>query len=105
MPDFVRRSRLEYAVAVLATPLILVLGHDACGAVEATIKSVQDGSTLPGHLPSLVVALSPSVKTSAGCATAGSKWSGKACAAGAHAIAGLAFAASAPSTRQGDASC
>ena len=55
-------ASLEYAVAVLATPLILVLGHDACGAVDATIKSLKDNKTLPGHLPSLVAALAPSVK-------------------------------------------
>ena len=58
-------ASLEYAVAVLNTPLILVLGHDACGAVDATIKSLKDGTTLPGHLPSLVAALSGAVKTSA----------------------------------------
>ena len=53
-------ASLEYAVSVLATPLILVLGHDACGAVDATLKSLKDGSTLPGHLPSLVKAIAPS---------------------------------------------
>ena len=58
-------ASLEYAVAVLNTPLILVLGHEACGAVDATIKSLKDGTTLPGHLPSLVTALAPAVKTSA----------------------------------------
>jgi carbonic anhydrase len=42
--------------------VILVLGHDACGAVSATIKSLKDGTTLPGHLPSLVTALAPAVK-------------------------------------------
>ena len=55
-------ASLEYAVAVLATPLILVLGHDRCGAVDAAIKSLKDGTTLPGHLPSLVTALAPAVK-------------------------------------------
>jgi carbonic anhydrase len=55
-------ASLEYAVSVLDTPLILVLGHDACGAVDATIKSWKDGTTLPGHLPSLVDAIGPSVK-------------------------------------------
>src|SRR5271155_586544 len=54
-------ASLEYAVAVLNTPLIMVLGHEACGAVDATIKSVKDGTTLPGHLPSLVAALKPAV--------------------------------------------
>src|SRR5690349_13909926 len=33
-------ASLEYAVSVLTTPLILVLGHDACGAIDATIKSL-----------------------------------------------------------------
>jgi len=55
-------ASLEYAVHVLSTPLILVLGHDACGAVDATIKSLKDNTTLPGHLPSLVDALAPAVK-------------------------------------------
>jgi len=54
-------ASLEYAVAVLNTPLIMVLGHEACGAVDATIKSMKEGSTLPGHLPSLVAALKPAV--------------------------------------------
>jgi carbonic anhydrase len=40
----------------------MVLGHDACGAVDATAKSIKDGTVLPGHLPSLVAALSPAVK-------------------------------------------
>jgi carbonic anhydrase len=55
-------ASLEYAVAVLNTPLILVLGHDSCGAVDAAIKSLKDDSTLPGHLPSLVAGLTPAVK-------------------------------------------
>jgi carbonic anhydrase len=54
-------ASLEYAVQVLNTPLIMVLGHEACGAVDATIKSLKDGTTLPGHLPSLVAALKPAV--------------------------------------------
>jgi carbonic anhydrase len=55
-------ASFEYAVQVLNTPLIMVLGHEACGAVDATIKSIKDGTTLPGHLPALVNALSPAVK-------------------------------------------
>jgi carbonic anhydrase len=55
-------ASLEYAVAVLKTPLIVVLGHDSCGAVDATIKSVKDGTTLPGHLPMLVAAIKPAVE-------------------------------------------
>jgi carbonic anhydrase len=55
-------ASLEYAVAVLAAPLILVLGHDGCGAVDAAIKSLKDNTTLPGHMPSLVAAIAPAVK-------------------------------------------
>jgi carbonic anhydrase len=54
-------ASLEYAVQVLNTPLILVLGHESCGAIAATIKSIQDNTTLPGHLPALVAALTPAV--------------------------------------------
>lgn len=59
-------ASLEYAVSVLATPLILVLGHDACGAVDATIKSLKDNTTLPGHLPSLAAGIAPAVKAVSG---------------------------------------
>ena len=54
-------ASLEYAVQVLNAPLIMVLGHDSCGAVDAAIKSLKDGTTLPGHLPSLVGAIKPAV--------------------------------------------
>jgi carbonic anhydrase len=59
-------ASFEYAVSMLGTPLIMVLGHDSCGAVDATIKSLKDNTTLPGHLPSLVASLAPAVKASAG---------------------------------------
>lgn len=55
-------ASLEYAVAVLAVPLILVLGHESCGAVEAAIKSLKDNTTLPGQMPSLVAGVAPAVK-------------------------------------------
>jgi len=59
-------ASFEYAVEVLHTPLLMVLGHQSCGAVDAAIKSIGDGTTLPGHLPSLVEAISPAVKATAG---------------------------------------
>ncbi|MGE5202802.1 MAG: carbonic anhydrase [Acidobacteriota bacterium] len=55
-------ASFEYGVAVLGVPLLMVLGHKSCGAVDAAIKSIKDGTTLPGHLPSLVTALTPAVK-------------------------------------------
>jgi carbonic anhydrase len=59
-------ASMEYTVAMLNTPLIMVLGHDSCGAVDATIKSLKDNVTLPGHLPSLVSSLAPAVKAVSG---------------------------------------
>jgi carbonic anhydrase len=59
-------ASMEYAVAMLNTPLIVVLGHDSCGAVDATIKSLKDNVTLPGHLPALVTSLAPAVQATSG---------------------------------------
>jgi len=54
-------ASLEYAVAELKTPLVMVLGHESCGAVDAAVKSVTKGAVPPGHLPGLVAALAPAV--------------------------------------------
>ncbi len=54
-------ASLEYGAAVLGIKLIVVLGHSSCGAVGATISSIQDNILPPGHLPSLVNAIRPSV--------------------------------------------
>lgn len=56
-------ASLEYAVAVLNTPLILVLGHDSCGAVEAGVKAVTGNATFPGKIQGLANAFRPSVNT------------------------------------------
>jgi len=54
-------ASLEYAVAVLGTPLILVLGHDSCGAVSAGVKALKDNAKFPGHIQGLADAIKPSV--------------------------------------------
>lgn len=59
-------ASMEYTVAMLGTPLIMVLGHDSCGAVAAAFKSIRDNTPLPGHLPSLVKSLAPAVSASVG---------------------------------------
>ncbi len=41
---------IEYAVGVLNVPLIAVLGHDSCGAVQATLNALDDGEIPPGGL-------------------------------------------------------
>jgi carbonic anhydrase len=53
---------IEYAVAVLKVPLLVVLGHDQCGAVRAAIDSVApDATPLPPHINSLVSRIVPAV--------------------------------------------
>lgn len=53
---------LEYAVVVLEVPLIVVLGHDECGAVRAAIDSQrEDAPTLPPHIATLVAKIVPAV--------------------------------------------
>lgn len=59
-------ASFEYAVAVLGTPLLMVLGHEACGAVKSTIASIENRTTLPGHLPALVASLTPAVTAAGG---------------------------------------
>lgn len=54
-------ASLEYGVEFLGVPLIMVLGHTNCGAVTATVKVIQDGTRLPGHLPELVNSIKPAV--------------------------------------------
>jgi len=54
-------ASLEFAVAVLNVPLIMVLGHSSCGAVAAALQSARERSKLPGHLPELVKAIQPAV--------------------------------------------
>ncbi len=56
-------ASLEYALAVLKTPLVMVLGHSRCGAVDAAVKVATAGAKLPGHLPQLVGSIVPAVKT------------------------------------------
>lgn len=55
-------ASIEYGVAVLGAPLILVLGHESCGAIEAGIKAVKDHTVFPGHIPKLTDALKSSVE-------------------------------------------
>jgi carbonic anhydrase len=55
---------LEYSVGVLGVPLIVVLGHDSCGAVSATKSAVETGQMPTGFIRDLVERITPSVLTS-----------------------------------------
>lgn len=54
---------LEYAVGVLEVPLIVVLAHDACGAVGAAIDSTGiDAPTLPPYIWRQIAPIVPAVR-------------------------------------------
>lgn len=55
-------ASLEYAVAVLNAPLIMVLGHTSCGAIDAAIKAYTQNTAFPGHIQALTTSLAPAVK-------------------------------------------
>lgn len=52
---------LEFGVAALGTPLIVVLGHDSCGAVKAGMAHAQSGEMPGGYIRDIVERVSPSV--------------------------------------------
>jgi carbonic anhydrase len=56
-------ASLEFGAAVLRTKLIMVLGHNSCGAVAATVTALQKGNTLPGHFADLVRAMKPGIES------------------------------------------
>ena len=58
-PDLL--ASLEYGAQFLGAPLIMVLGHTGCGAIDAAIKVVKTKAVLPGHLPELIAAIKPAV--------------------------------------------
>ena len=56
--DDVVIGSIEYAVAHLGTRLIMVLGHEGCGAITAALA----GGEPEGHLGPIMEALAPAVK-------------------------------------------
>ena len=52
---------IEYAVNVLSVPLIVVLGHDSCGAVKATLTAIDDGAVPGGYIRDVVERVTPSI--------------------------------------------
>ncbi|WP_410824396.1 carbonic anhydrase, partial [Methylobacterium oryzisoli] len=46
--DSVAMGSIEYGVAELGVPLVVVLGHEKCGAVQAAVNVVKENATFPG---------------------------------------------------------
>jgi carbonic anhydrase len=65
--DDVTLGSVEFGPAELGTPLVLVLGHERCGAVIATIEAfAHHGGTAPGHIQAVVHALEPAYRAAVG---------------------------------------
>lgn len=52
---------IEFAVTVLDVPLIVVLGHNSCGAVKAALAAIEDGAIPSGFVRDVVERVAPSV--------------------------------------------
>jgi carbonic anhydrase len=52
---------IEYGVAELGCPLVVVMGHERCGAVQAAVKAVTDDTRFPGAIGEMVAPIIPAV--------------------------------------------
>ena len=68
--DTVALGSIEYGVLVLGTPLIVVLGHQRCGAVQAALEVVRDNATFPGSIGDMIEPIIPAVLRAASAAPA-----------------------------------
>ena len=59
--DTVAQGSIEYAVAELGVPLIVVLGHERCGAVDAAVSIVEKNVSFPGSIGQMVEPIVPAV--------------------------------------------
>jgi carbonic anhydrase len=56
------KGSVEFAVAELGARLIVVLGHEACGAVKAAVAHIDANDTLPGAIRDLVEVIRPAAQ-------------------------------------------
>ena len=62
MVDTATMGTLEYGVDHLGVPLIVVMGHEKCGAVAAACAVVENHATFPGSIGPMVDAIVPAAK-------------------------------------------
>jgi carbonic anhydrase len=60
--DEAARSSIAFGVDTLRAPLLVVLGHSSCGAVEAAIAALQ-GATIPGYAYRFAEAIGPAAQS------------------------------------------
>jgi len=57
---------LEFGVAELKIPLLLVMGHAKCGAVKATLEAVEQQAKAPASIGYLVNSITPAIEEAVG---------------------------------------
>jgi len=57
---------LQYGAAELKIPLLVVLGHEKCGAVKATVEAVENNATAEAEINWLVDGIRPAVEVAKG---------------------------------------
>jgi carbonic anhydrase len=62
MADVATLGTIEYGAEHLGSPLIVVLGHERCGAVKAACDVAENGTELPGHIKLMVDEIVPTAK-------------------------------------------
>ncbi|MGC1381656.1 MAG: carbonic anhydrase [Candidatus Baltobacteraceae bacterium] len=60
-PDDMVTGSLEYANEHLGTRLIMVLGHQGCGAVKAVYEALKDKAPVPRHLSTIASSIAPGI--------------------------------------------
>lgn len=60
--DQLTLGSIEFGVSVLECPLLLVLGHEKCGAVTAAVDTIVKGQRPGGRLDTLVDPIAPAVE-------------------------------------------
>ena len=61
--DTTALGSVEYAVAELGVPLVVVMGHERCGAVAAAVQAVTEGASFPGAIGQMIEPIIPAVLT------------------------------------------
>ncbi|GAA1236607.1 carbonic anhydrase [Kitasatospora nipponensis] len=57
--DDLIQGAVEYGAEEAVTPLVVVMGHQRCGAVTFAVDALNDGREVPAHLVAVVEALRP----------------------------------------------
>lgn len=59
--DLAAMGSIEYGVVVLGAPLVVVLGHERCGAVQAAVNVVEQDAAYPGSIGQMIEPIIPAV--------------------------------------------